>query len=268
LVSWSDICRYNHANKVQAWRNQPGKGREDLLTAELYCHNGRHWSGRRKQLIRDEGRGIGRRTETRQIEIYRFAGPGASFTAAQLDRLAQDPSDDSVFCVDAVCNDTQKELAHRYFKTPTDVRQLLALDPFILGISTDQHPERFAPACTSAGSCAAPLRLTVDNQPVTGGPAVIVSADHAQANPADPSQAGDTGVEQNVVLSSGLDGPGIGTLSISYRDVTASPDFADRSASIVLRNSSHCERGDVDIWFDKAFGAFLWNARMTNACRP
>jgi hypothetical protein len=62
--------------------------------------------------------------------------------------------------------------------------------------------------------------------------------------------------------------PVLGVVRVTYFDVTAAADFDQRSANMFFQNTSHCERGDIDLWFDKAFGSFLWITQMTNVCTP
>ena len=49
-------------------------------------------------------------------------------------------------------------------------------------------------------------------------------------------------------------------------NVTLGKDFATRSASIVLQSTTICEVGIIDLWFDKAFGSFLWVTHLINPC--
>ena len=183
------------------------------------------------------------------------------FSVYELMLLEQDPPDYSQFV-----NLQRRALAQTYL-TATDVAQLLSLDPYIAGEAFGDHPERFKPGCTSPGMCPAPARISMNRVKETGSsdPSTIPFDAYAS-----PTQAGAANVErsaatQDIGLLAQLGGDPVATLSVAYLDVTAASDFNQRSTSITLQNSSHCEQGTVDLWFDKAFGGFLWSTYLVMA---
>jgi hypothetical protein len=184
------------------------------------------------------------------------------FNVAELEALAQDPQDLSDF-VDL----TKVDIIHKFI-TPADAQQLLAMDPYALGQSIDQSPQRFEPGCNAPGSCASPDHLSVGRRQFANEPDVIVEATTAHADPATSDTTSSTGVMETVRLLPDAGGASLGTLTVSYGDVTANADFSTRTASVVLDNSSQCELGTVDLWFDKVFGSFLWITHLSSGCQP
>jgi hypothetical protein len=197
------------------------------------------------------------------LKVDLSTGSLRRFTVAELQRLAQDPQDLTVFCNSQGCDEDKKTLAPTFIKT-ADAQQLLAMDPYFAHEQLDQHPERFEPACKTAGTCASPERLTVDSKPASPATAAdpTVSETHLQGNGSESSNGSSTGLKEDLTIF------GIGgTTSITYEDVTTVSNFTSQSASVTFENSSHCEKGTVDLWLDKSFGSFLWVTHLENACQ-
>jgi FG-GAP repeat len=184
------------------------------------------------------------------------------FTVAQLQGLAKTPQDLTVFCSGGQCDADAQNIAQTFIQ-PSDAQQLVAADPYISGMAIDQHPERFEPACQTAGSCNSPESVFVDSRPAVPSTAAdtTITLSHLQGNGSSVSSGSSTGLSMNVALF----GVGVNA-SMTFNDVTTTSNFTAESASVTLENSSHCEKGTVNFWLDKAFGSFLWTTNLENAC--
>ena len=172
--------------------------------------------------------------------------------------LAQDPPDYSQFL------DLQvRALAQKYL-TPGDAEQLLSLDPYLSGEVFGDHSERFEAGCSWKANCGTPAQLDVPAVAIGSTGASVAGPFDARASPSDGAEAAAT---QEIGLLGTAGGDPVATLSVAYQNVTAAAGFSQRSTSITFQNTSHCEEGRVDLWFDKAFGAFLWRTDLRNRCQ-
>lgn len=200
----------------------------------------------------------------RAVSIDPVSGTVRRFTVGELKGLAQNPPNYDVLCNAQGCDFDKENIAMTYMPTSADAQQILNMDPYYVGTDITAHPERFEPACPAGATCFSPESVFIDSKPATPPNAsdVIVTEMQAHGNGMTSTTSNTTGVTLNYNLF-GVLGFNVTT---SYQDVTAQMSFTTRSASLQFDNDSHCEKGNVDLWLDKAFGSFLFVPHLQNAC--
>src|SRR5262249_40393620 len=190
-------------------------------------------------------------------------GSPRRMTVAELKGLAKTPQDFSVFCNSQGCDLDRQFLAQTYLKA-ADAQQILAADPYVSGMVISPPPERFEPACRTAGTCTTPETIFVDSATAAGADFVATES-HAQGNGTTNMVSLSTNVKFDYSLK--LDGIGVSFgLSDQFNDAFSVANMNTKTAQVTFDNSSHCEKGTVELWLDKAFGSLLFLPHLQNPC--
>jgi hypothetical protein len=163
---------------------------------------------------------------------------------------------------------TIRDLVQEFIQ-PADAQHIIDQDPYSSGLTIDnaffsQHPERFEPACKAAGPCPAPDEETIQEQTPTD-PENSGTVTNLFGSGTEQISGTGTGVKDTESLTF-LTDTFSQDVTETYQDVTTNSDFTSRSASVTLKNTSSCETGKVDLWFDKTFGTLLYSTNLQNSC--